>query len=276
MQQAPFTGFYCQNLSKAYGDFLALDDLNLSVDSGSILGFVGVNGAGKTTALRCMAGIIPPSSGIVKIGNINMDVDAIEAKKVSCFVPDTPHLFEYLTVEEHLRFAGRIYSLADIEQRIPPLLKQFDLSDKANSLPSTLSRGMKQKVAICMGFLHDPLAIFLDEPLTGLDPIGIRNMKDAILSRAKQPRAKQPRAKQPRAKQPRAKQPRAKQQKAAVIVSSHQLDLIEEICDAIFILDKGKCVASGTLAQLQSQLGVNSGELSLEALFFKLIERQDR
>lgn len=254
MQQAPFTGFSCQNLSKAYGDFLVLDNLNLSVDSGSILGLVGVNGAGKTTALRCMAGIIPPSSGVVKVGDINMDVDAIQAKKTSCFVPDTPHLFEYLTVEEHLLFAGRIYALADIETRIPPLLKQFDLTDKANALPSTLSRGMKQKVAICMGFLHDPLAIFLDEPLTGLDPIGIRNMKDAILSRAKQPRAKQ--------------------QKAAVIVSSHQLDLIEEICDEIFILNKGRCVARGTLAQLHSQLGVTSGELSLEALFFKLIERQ--
>ncbi|MCJ8274542.1 MAG: ABC transporter ATP-binding protein [Psychrosphaera sp.] len=250
MVQPHFSGFSCQNLSKAYGGFLALDDLNLSVDSGRILGFVGVNGAGKTTALRCMAGIIPPSSGRVKIGDINMDVDAIEAKKISCFVPDTPHLFEYLTVEEHLRFAGRIYSLDDIQTRIPPLLKKFDLQDKANALPSTLSRGMKQKVAICMGFLHDPLAIFLDEPLTGLDPIGIRNMKDAIVSRARQ-------------------------QKAAVIVSSHQLDLIEEICDDIFILDKGKCVARGTLAQLHSQLGVSSGEMSLEALFFKLIERQD-
>ncbi len=249
MTQAPFTGFSCQNLSKAYGDFVALDDLNLSVDSGSILGFVGVNGAGKTTALRCMAGIIPPSSGEVKVGEINMDVDAIQAKKISCFVPDTPHLFDYLTVEEHLRFAGRIYQLNDIEQRIPPLLKQFELTDKANDLPSTLSRGMKQKVAICMGFLHDPLAIFLDEPLTGLDPIGIRNMKNAIVSRAKQ-------------------------QKAAVIVSSHQLDLIEEICDDIFILNKGKCVAKGTLAELHSQLGVASGELSLEALFFKLIEHQ--
>ncbi|NQZ07109.1 MAG: ABC transporter ATP-binding protein, partial [Algicola sp.] len=174
-----------------------------------------------------------------------MDVDAIEAKKISCFVP------EYLTVEEHLRFAGRIYSLADIQTRIPPLLKKFDLQDKANALPSTLSRGMKQKVAICMGFLHDPLAIFLDEPLTGLDPIGIRNMKDAIVSRARQ-------------------------QKAAVIVSSHQLDLIEEICDDIFILDKGKCVARGTIEQLRNQLGVSSGEMSLEALFFKLIEKQSQ
>jgi len=244
-----FTGLCCKDLSKSYADFLALDKLNLSVDSGKILGFVGVNGAGKTTALRSMAGIIPPSSGEVKIGHIEMTVDAVEAKKVSCFVPDTPHLFDYLSVEEHLRFTARIYGLGDVDQRINDLLTQFDLLDKANALPDTLSRGMKQKVAICMGFLHDPKAVFLDEPLTGLDPVGIRNMKDAILFRARE-------------------------QQAAVIVSSHQLELIEEICDEIFILHQGKEIARGTVDQLHHQLGVESGELSLEALFFRLIGEQ--
>lgn len=249
--QSAFSGFDCKNLSKSYGDITALDNLNLSVKAGKILGFVGVNGAGKTTALRCMAGIIPPTSGEVKIGEIQMNVDAIEAKKIACFVPDTPHLFDYLSVEEHLRFVGRIYQLDDIDQRIAPLLTQFDLDEKTNALPDTLSRGMKQKVAICMGFIHDPKAIFLDEPLTGLDPIGIRNMKDAILARAKE-------------------------QQAAVIVSSHQLELIEEICDEILILDKGKCVASGTIEQLHQKLGASSGELTLESLFFKLTERQGK
>jgi ABC-2 type transport system ATP-binding protein len=241
-------GISCHNLSKSYGEFVALENLNLTVTSGKILGFVGVNGAGKTTALRCLAGIIPPSKGQIKIDNVEMTVDAVAAKKVSCFVPDTPHLFDYLSVEDHLRFAGRIYGLGDIDERITTLLTQFDLLDKANALPETLSRGMKQKVAICLGFLHQPKAVFLDEPLTGLDPIGIRHMKEAIALRARE-------------------------QQAAVIVSSHQLELIEEICDEILILHKGRCISYGTIAQLQAQIGDIASELSLEALFFELIDQ---
>lgn len=239
------TIIHCESLSKVYGEFVAVDSLDLNVKRGRVLGLVGPNGAGKTTSMRCLAGIIPASGGNILINGKTMSVDTVAAKGDLCFVPDTPHLFDYLTVEEHLRFAGRIHQLADIDQRIASLLDQFELSDKANNLPDALSRGMKQKVAICLGFLHDPAAIFLDEPLTGLDPLGIRRMKDAIVQRAKQ-------------------------QSAAVIVSSHQLELIEAICDEIFIIKDGRKVVCGTLDELHDHVGAERGALSLEDLFFRL------
>lgn len=235
----------CRGLSKTYGDYLAVDGLDLSVRRGKVLGLVGPNGAGKTTSLRCLAGIIPATTGTIEICGNSIGVDAVAAKRHLCFVPDTPHLFDYLTVEEHLRFAGRIHSLSDIEQRIPKLIRTFELEDKVNSLPQGLSRGMKQKVAICQGFLHGPSAILLDEPLTGLDPLGIRRMKDAITAQARE-------------------------QRAAVIVSSHQLELIEAICDEIFIIKDGRKVVCGTLDELHDFAGAERGALSLENLFFQL------
>ena len=194
----------CQGLHKDYGSVVAVRKLDIQVASGRVLGLVGPNGAGKTTTMRCMTGIIPATHGDIRIAGCTVGLETVEAKAKLCFVPDTPHLFAYLTVEEHLRFHGRIHGLADIERRIERLMATFELQDRAQSLPQALSRGMKQKVAICIGFLHDPSAIFLDEPLTGLDPMGIRRMKDAIVERAKK-------------------------HNAAVIVSSHQLELIEEI-----------------------------------------------
>ena len=237
----------CQGLRKDYGNVVAVRNLDIQVASGRVLGLVGPNGAGKTTTMRCMAGIIPATQGDVRIAGHIVGLETVEAKANLCFVPDTPHLFNYLTVEEHLRFHGRIHGLADIEQRIERLLATFELRDKARSLPQALSRGMKQKVAICIGFLHDPKAIFLDEPLTGLDPMGIRRMKDAIVERAKK-------------------------HNAAVIVSSHQLELVEEICDETLVLKNGEKVVSGTIDQLHDFLGVEQGALSLEALFFRLTE----
>ena len=235
----------CRGLTKSYGDYQAVDGLDLSVRRGKVLGLVGPNGAGKTTSLRCLAGIIPASSGTIEICGNSISVDAVSAKRHLCFVPDTPHLFDYLTVEEHLRFAGRIHALTDIEQRIARLLHKFELEDKANTLPQGLSRGMKQKVAICQGFLHEPSAVILDEPLTGLDPLGIRRMKDAIKAQARE-------------------------QQAAVIVSSHQLELIEAICDEIFIIKDGRKVVCGTLGELHDFAGAERGAMSLEDLFFEL------
>jgi ABC-2 type transport system ATP-binding protein len=235
----------CRGLIKRYGKFVAVSDLNLQAQAGEILGLVGANGAGKTSTLRCLAGIIPPNGGEIYIAGHSMAGDALEAKRNLCFVPDTPHLFDYLTVEEHLRFAGRIYGLGDIEERMKRLLTRFELESKARQLPHSLSRGMRQKVAICLGFLHDPLAVLLDEPLTGLDPLGIAAMKEAIVERARQ-------------------------QRAAVIISSHQLEVLQALCDRVQILDKGRTVFTGTLEELRHQLGIQRGELSLEQLYLRL------
>lgn len=238
-------------LTKRYHDLVAVDNLDFRVAGGTILGLVGPNGAGKTTSMRCMTGIIPATAGRMSVAGHDLETDALEAKRHLAFVPDTPHLFDYLTVDEHLRFAGRIYGLADVKERADRLLGEFELLEKRQHLPGALSRGMKQKAAICMAFLHDPMAIFLDEPLTGLDPIGIRSMKDSIVQRAKE-------------------------QGAAVVVSSHQLELIEEICDEIFVIQEGKKVIEGSLSEIHAELTGLPDDPSLEDIFFHLTEGGER
>src|SRR5438105_27049 len=169
-----------QGLTKSYGSVAAVRDLSFSVAPGEVLGLVGPNGAGKTTTLRSLAGIIRPAGGTIRIGGHDMERDPVAAKRLLAFMPDEPHLFDYLTVEEHLRFTARLYQVADVERRLPPLLQELELSEKAKALPGELSRGMKQKLVIGCGLLHDPSALLFDEPLTGLDPAGIRRMKQSI------------------------------------------------------------------------------------------------
>ncbi|MCA8958628.1 MAG: ABC transporter ATP-binding protein, partial [Planctomycetes bacterium] len=163
---APQILIEARGLTKRYGTTTAVDSLDLEVAAGTILGLVGPNGAGKTTSMRCLTGIIPATSGVLRVAGRDVESEPLEAKRELAFVPDTPHLFDYLTVEEHLRFCGRIHQLPDIEARIDRLLAEFELLERRHHLPGALSRGMRQKAAICMGFLHDPRAIFLDEPLT--------------------------------------------------------------------------------------------------------------
>jgi len=158
-----------RDLTRNYGDFTAVDRISFTVDPGEVLGLVGPNGAGKTTTLRCLAGIIAPSVGTVCVAGHDIQKDPVPAKQALAFIPDEPHLFDHLTVEEHLRFIGRLYGVADAEQRIAPLLDEFEIADKRRALSTELSRGMKQKLAIACGLIHDPSVLILDEPLTGLD-----------------------------------------------------------------------------------------------------------
>src|SRR2546422_970141 len=175
-----------QGLTKSYGAVAAVRDLSFSVAPGEVLGLVGPNGAGKTTTLRSIVGIVRPTGGAIRVGGHDVEREPVAAKRLLAFMPDEPHLFDYLTVEEHLRFTARLHAVADVERRIPPLLQELELSEKAQALPGELSRGMKQKLVIACGLLHDPRALLFDEPLTGLDPAGIRRMKQTIKERARQ------------------------------------------------------------------------------------------
>ncbi|MCU1349894.1 MAG: transporter related, partial [Acidobacteria bacterium] len=159
-------------LTKSYDSFVAVRDLTFTVKPGEVLGLVGPNGAGKTSTLRALAGIHPPTGGSVRICGYDIREDAVEAKRRLAFFPDEPRLFDYLTVDEHLQFIARIYNVADAREKTEPLLAEFELLDKRASLPSELSRGMKQKLMIACGFLHSPEVMIFDEPLTGLDPLG--------------------------------------------------------------------------------------------------------
>src|SRR5262245_14332411 len=158
---------------RTYGDFTAVDDLSFAVGSGEIVGLVGPNGAGKTTTLRALAGILRPSSGRILIDGHDIVADPIEARRRLAFMPDEPHLFEYLTVREHLRLVGRLYGVQDIERRSATLLEELELTGKEGAVPGELSRGMRQKVVIACGLVRDATTLLFDEPLTGLDPLGI-------------------------------------------------------------------------------------------------------
>ena len=235
------------HLTKTYGDLKAVNDFSLQVRPGEIVGLIGPNGAGKTSLLRCLVGIQRPTSGRIALGGHDIVDDPVEAKRLLAFMADEPHLFDYLTVLEHLRLTGRIYAVADVEAKARTLLEELELTDKINALPGELSRGMKQKVAIACGLLHDPAALLFDEPLTGLDPLGIRRMRETIVMRGRSG--------------------------GAVIVSSHLLHLVEEICTRIVILDRGIKVADGTVAELSAQARLAGS--NLEQIFLTVTAGAD-
>jgi ABC-2 type transport system ATP-binding protein len=230
-------------LSKSFGDFVAVRDLSFEVRPGEVLGLVGPNGAGKTTTLRMLAGIIPPTAGQIRIGAHELASHPIEAKRQLAFFPDESRLFDYLTVRQHLAFVARLYGVGNHEALAQPLLEELEIADRADSLPAELSRGMKQKLAIACGLLHSPSVMIFDEPLTGLDPLGIRRMKDSILRRARAG--------------------------AAIVLSSHLLHLLEEVCSHVLILKKGERIAYDTMAAVHAQFSNGDAQASLEDVFIR-------
>jgi ABC-2 type transport system ATP-binding protein len=233
-----------EGLTKTYGSFAAVSDLSFRVDAGEVLGLVGPNGAGKTTTLRCMAGIIPPVRGEIRICGHSLSGEPQAAKQNLAFMPDEPRLFDYLTIGEHLQFTARIYGVRDFQASADALLEELELKEKVAALPAELSRGMKQKLVIACGLLHLPKVMLFDEPLTGLDPIGIRRMKSTILKRAGEG--------------------------AAIIISSHLLHLVEELCDRVLILNQGRKIIHGSLAEIQKSLPELRGDTSLEEMFLRI------
>ncbi|HXG10755.1 MAG TPA: ABC transporter ATP-binding protein [Gemmataceae bacterium] len=239
-----------EDYHKTYGELVAVAGITFSVAPGEILGLVGPNGAGKTTTLRALAGILTPTRGRLVIAGHDLAREPIAAKAALAYVPDDPRLFDRLTVWEHFRFVAAAYRLSNWTDRAEALLEQFELTEKRNTLTSELSRGMRQKVAICCGYLHQPRAILLDEPLTGLDPRGIRTMNDSIRARAAEG--------------------------AAVMVSSHLLSLVEDVCTTVLILHRGRQLLHGRLDDLRAQLAEGGQRESLEDLFFRLTEGAGR
>ena len=239
---------HVHELTKVYGALTAVQGLSFHVPPGEILGLVGPNGAGKTTTLRSLAGIIPPTRGEIRIAGQDLARSPVAAKAALAFIPDEPQLFDYLTVREHLGFVARLYRQPEAVARGPALLAELELAEKADSLASELSRGMRQTLAIACGLLHQPQVLILDEPLTGLDPVGIRRMKRTIAARA--------------------------EAGAAVILSSHLLPLVEELCTRVLIIQNGQRVAMGTVAEIAAGRPELSGR-GLEDLFLSLTGHAD-
>jgi len=238
-------------LCRTYGEVTAVQDLSFDAAAGEIVGLIGPNGAGKTTTLRCLSGILRPTSGRVLVGGHDIAQAPLEAKKQLAFMPDEPHLFEYMTVGEHLRLVGRLYGIADIDSRAVPLLNELELAGKERMLPGELSRGMRQKVVIACGLVRNPAVLLFDEPLTGLDPIGIRRMRDTIVRRARMG--------------------------AVVLLSSHLLPLVQEICTRVVIMDHGRKMADGSVEELAATSDLAEAGSNLEQIFLRVTghERPD-
>jgi ABC-2 type transport system ATP-binding protein len=239
-----------QDLVKTYGTVHAVRGLSLSVAKGEILGLVGPNGAGKTTTLRCMTGIIPPTSGGIRIAGFDLAAQPLEAKRRLAFVPDEPRLFDYLTAWDHMLITSRLYGVADGPARAKVLLDEFDLGDRRDAYPSELSRGMKQKLMVAMALLYHPEALLLDEPLTGLDPVAMRHMKTRVRASAASG--------------------------VAVLLSSHMLHLVEELCDRVVVVVRGKKILDGTLGEIRRASPGLAGDADLEAIFMNAVEGDTR
>ncbi len=231
---------------KTYRDLTAVAGLTFEVLGGSVLGLVGPNGAGKTTTLRALAGIIPPTRGRLIVAGHDVVADPVAAKRELAYVPDDPKLFDSLTVWEHFEFIASAYGVSPFEAQAQHFLEVFELTDKRDTIAQELSRGMRQKVAVACAYLHDPQVLLFDEPLTGLDPHGIRTLKASILARANDG--------------------------AAVIVSSHLLSLVEDLCSDLLILQKGHALFCGPVALARERFGVLGQDASLEEVFFRAIE----
>jgi ABC-2 type transport system ATP-binding protein len=236
-----------EDFSKTYKGSVAVDGLSFALAPGEVLALVGPNGAGKTTTMRSIAGILTPTRGRIRVDGHDVQDAPIAAKRRLAYVPDDPRLFDALTVDEHLEFAATAYRVRDWRAVADQLLARFELTEHRRKAAAELSRGMRQKVAICCAYLHDPGLVMLDEPLTGLDPRGIRTMKETIHERAAKG--------------------------AAVIVSSHLLQLVEDLCTRLLILHRGRRIFFGDFQEARRAFaGLEGGDASLEEVFFRATE----
>jgi ABC-2 type transport system ATP-binding protein len=231
------------HVMKSYGDKTAVSDVNISVNAGEIFGFLGPNGAGKTTTIKMIAGLLRPTSGTVRVGGYDVISQPVQAKAACGYVPDEPNLYAKLTGRELLRFVSDLYGLdsAQSARRSEELLRLFGLVDAADETTDSYSHGMKQKTSLAAALVHDPKVLILDEPTVGLDPKSARLIKDLLRQMA--------------------------ERGAAVMLSTHILEIAQNMCDRIAIINQGKVIASGTMDELR-QLG--QGESSLEDIFLSL------
>jgi ABC-type multidrug transport system ATPase subunit len=228
------------NLTKIFGKALAVDNLNFSLQEGEVVGLLGPNGAGKSTLIKCAVGLLRPTDGEIRVGGNPRG--SREARRLSAYVPEIPQLYGMLTVWEHLRFITGAYEIVDWESRAEELLKMFDLWERRDDFVKGLSKGMCQKVSLCCGVISRAQILFLDEPMVGLDPKAIKNLKDLIQH--------------------------LKEEGKTLFISTHLLDPIENICNRVIVLKQGKIIADGSLEELRQRLGEKNA--TLEEVFLEV------
>ena len=228
-----------KELTKTYGTMKAADQINFSLPDQTVGILLGPNGAGKSTVIKSIAGLLKYEGEIWIQGR---EARSLEAKKVFGYVPEIPAFFSSLTVREHLEYIRRAYRLDIEEKEMNQLLERLDLLDKADKMGDELSKGMMQKVSICCALLIHPKVILLDEPMVGLDPKAIRELKEIILE--------------------------LKEQGATVLISTHMLEMVEELWDVVCVMEKGKILGTYKRDEV--------GEKHLDQLFFSVTEQEER
>jgi ABC-2 type transport system ATP-binding protein len=228
-----------RDLTKKYGEFIAVDNLSLDVRRGEVFGFLGPNGAGKTTTIRILAGLSLPTSGAVRVDGLDLFAEPLRIKAMSGYVPDRPFLYEKLTGRELLQFVANLYrrEWRDCEARALELLAYFDIAQWADARIENLSHGMKQKLVLVSALVHDPALLIIDEPMVGLDALAQKQVK--LLFR------------------------RLVEEGKTVFLTTHTLSVAEAVCDRIAIINRGRIVASGTTAELKSDQALEDAFLAL-------------
>jgi ABC-2 type transport system ATP-binding protein len=234
-----------QNLVKIYGKFKAVDGVSLTVEPGEIHGFLGPNGAGKTTTMRMIAGLLKPTSGRIVVNGHDIEREPEAAKGALGFIPDRPFIYDKLTAGEFLTFHAGLYGMTNgqVAGRVDEMLDLFELTQWKNELIESFSHGMKQRLVMSSAFFHRPQAVCVDEPMVGLDPRGARLIKDVFR--------------------------RMSERGVAILMSTHTLEVAQEMCHRVSIIQKGHIIAQGTVDEVKTIAGSTTDD-HLTAVFLKL------
>lgn len=230
-------------LTKRYGAHEAVSELSIDVPQGEIWGFLGVNGAGKSTTMKMIAGLLKPTSGKITLDGIDVIKNPVKAKAMMGYVPDRPYLYERLSAAEYLYFVAELYSIpqADVEAKVQYWLEEFELTAQRGKLIEGFSHGMKQRLVMASVFMHEPRLLIVDEPMVGLDPRGGRRLKSLLK--------------------------RMRDEGLTVLLSTHTLEVAEEVCDQIMLIHQGRLLAQGSADSLRREEGER-----LEEVFLRLTE----
>ncbi len=228
------------NLTKKFGNFIAIDNLNIEIGKGKIFGFLGPNGAGKTTTVKIISGILKPTSGKIYVNDIDILKDPIKAKKIISYIPDEPFVYPYLTAREFLKFIAEVYNLKEYNAKIDELLDFFGLLNDADKLLNSYSHGMKQKLLIASVLLRNSEVILFDEPTVGLDPISVKKFKSLMKKLTSEGKI--------------------------IFMCTHILEMAQKICDEIAVINEGKIIIKGSVNEILTKFN----DTSLEDVFFKL------
>jgi ABC-2 type transport system ATP-binding protein len=233
-----------RDCTKRYGELVAVNDLSLEVKGSEIFGFLGPNGAGKSTTIKMMVGLMKPDSGVIRIGGYDISLDPVNAKRILAYVPEKGYTYEKLTAWEYLTFISGLYSLDEglFRKNASEYLEVFGLSQWKDEVIGSFSMGMKQRLLLSSAFMRNPKVIILDEPHNGLDPKGVRLLKDILF--------------------------KLRNEGTTIVLSTHIIAIAEQICDRIAIINRGSVVAQGSNEDLGHY--AKSSDKNLEDIFLRL------